>query len=456
MILTVIGGGSCQWMRGLMRDVYLLGESDGGEIRLVDPNKIHVEAVADMLRYFNNIREKNYKIAVVEDRKEALVGADFVMATFSPGSMDAFYNDLEIPIKYGIRQPVSMTVGPPGISAAIRTAPVAHEIVEDMEEVCPGAYLLNVTNPMSAVTRAMTMAARSVRVIGMCHEFHAFHKYLEPILGLKKPDGMNVVDYLYEWLTDQGFEYTVAGLNHFIWITRATQNGEDMIPKIHEYTIRNRDLKPVDAPYDATTNYSAAKFAFCRTFGCLPIPGDRHLVEFWPSLCNIRNGYAFKYDVIKTTVDVRRHNRDKNFETIKRIASGEEEVDWTRSGEEMTAIMRAILTGTNTTCIANLPNTGQISNLPRDVVVETLATITPDGIDPKESGELPGPIGSLCRLHADIHELTVKAGLEGDRNLFVQALSLDPLSAGADFSEIGDLADELLIANREWLPRFFG
>ena len=164
--------------------------------------------------------------------RRRLVGSRFRYGDIQPrGVWTHFTTDLEIPIKYGIRQPVSMTVGPPGISAAIRTAPVAHEIVEDMEEVCPGAYLLNVTNPMSAVTRAMNMASKSVQVIGMCHEFHAFRKYLEPILGLEKPDGMNVVEYLYEWLPDQGFEYTVAGLNHFIWITRATRNGEDIDPK---------------------------------------------------------------------------------------------------------------------------------------------------------------------------------------------------------------------------------
>ena len=129
-----------------------LDEIEGGEIRLVDPDKTNVEAVAQMLHKFNEIRVKDYAISVVDDRKAALKDADFVLTTFSPGSMDAFYNDLEIPVKYGIRLPVSMTVGIPGISAAIRTVPVAYEIVKEMEEVCPGAWLLNVTNPMSCVT----------------------------------------------------------------------------------------------------------------------------------------------------------------------------------------------------------------------------------------------------------------------------------------------------------------
>ena len=120
---------------------------------------VAAEAVASMLARFNAERGKDYRVSVCDDRAEALGGADFVMTTFSPGSMDAFEYDLEIPIRYGIRQPVSMTVGPAGISAALRTVPVAAEIVEDMERHCPGAWLLNVTNPMSAVTRAMNLAA---------------------------------------------------------------------------------------------------------------------------------------------------------------------------------------------------------------------------------------------------------------------------------------------------------
>lgn len=98
---------------------------------------------------------------------------------------------------------------------------------------------------------------------------------------------------------------------------------------------------------------------------------------------------------------------------------------------------------------------GQISNLPKDVVVETLAEISPEEIRPKMSGELPGAVGTLCRLHADVHEMTVKAALEGNRTLLIEAMSLDPSCGTACFSEISKLCDELLKENRKWLPRFF-
>ncbi len=458
--LTVIGGGSVNWMSRLMRDVYLVDEIEGGEIRLVDPQQEHVKAVASMLHKFNEIRDKDYEIKVIENRKKALKDADFVMTTFSPGTMDAFWNDLEIPIKYGIRQPVSMTVGPSGISAAIRTAPVAFEIVEDMEEVCPGAWLLNVTNPMSVVTKAMNMAAETVKVIGMCHEFHGFPAYIGKILDLKKPEDMDVLTYLYQWLEEEGFDYTVAGLNHFIWLTEAELNGKDVIPEIREYCQEHDQLHQKDYPENGaginSFNHTCfVNFALCRRFGYLPIVGDRHLIEFYPNLCNPRNGYGMKYRIKKTTVGSRRLGKVKKLDHIKKIAAGEKEVNWNSSGEEMVEIIRAIINDSSVQGIVNMPNQGQIENLPEDVVVETFATVTADGITPKPSGKLPGSVGSLCRLHADVHELTVKAALEGDRDVLLEALSLDPLSGCADFSELGDLADELLQANRKWLPRFF-
>jgi alpha-galactosidase/6-phospho-beta-glucosidase family protein len=458
-IITVIGGGSVNWMRGLMRDIYLLDEIEGGEIRLVDPNRLHTEAVAAMLNTFNRIRNKEYSIAIVENRREALSGADFVLTTFSPGSMDGFWNDLELPIKYGIRLPVSMTVGVCGISAALRTVPVAYEIVEDMEEVCPGAWLLNVTNPMSAVTRAMNLAAKKTKVIGMCHEFHSLPGYLGPMLGLHRPEDVNILTYLYEWLPAQGLEYTVAGLNHFIWLTQATLKGEDVMPKIREYSMNHWKVDSTSTAQgtQATSvfgNNGEAKLALCRQFGYLPLAGDRHLVEFYPSLCNPRNGYAMKYGVNKTTVDLRRLMKVNEYQYILDVAAEKIGVPWEKTGEEMTEIMRTVITGKPTTAIVNMPNKGQIANLPRDVVVETLAKVSDCGLEPKMSGELPGPIGSLCRLHADVHELTVKAALAGDRKLLIEALSLDPSSGCADFSEIPELAEDLLKANREWLPRF--
>ena len=457
--LAVIGGGSVNWMRGLMRDVYTLKGVDGGEIRLVDPNVPHVTSVKNMLLKFNELTGKTFDVSVVEDRREAMAGCDFVLTTFSPGAMDAFFNDLEIPVKYGVRLPVSMTCGISGISAALRTVPVAYEITQDMEEVCPGAVLLNVTNPMTAVTKAFNLPAKTVTVYGICHEINALEGLVRRVIGISKPSGMDIGTYLYSYLNEQGFDYAVAGINHYIWLVKANLNGENVLDKIYQYAVEHNSLDGTDQSYQATNSYvnnGQAKLALCRQLGYLPIPGDRHLIEFWPSLCNNQTGFGMKYGVLKTTVDSRRLDKVLQKQYIDRIASGEEKVTFNRSGEEIISIMQSYLDKTEMITICNRPNIGQISNLPEGAIVETLVRKEKDGsVTPIPAGELPRPVHHLCYLHTGINEMVVEAALNGDRKLLVEAMSIDPSTGTMNFSDIPQLCDYLLNANKQWLPRFF-
>ena len=457
--LGVIGGGSVNWMRGLMKDIYMMEGVDGGEIRLVDPNTPHVTSVRNMLLKFNELTGKDYIVTISEDRREALAGCDFVLTTFSPGAMDAFYNDLEIPVKYGVRLPVSMTCGISGMSAALRTVPVAYEITRDMEQVCPGAVLINVTNPMTAVTKALNMPAKTVTVYGMCHEVFKLRDITRRIFGIDMPQGMDINTFLYSYLHEQGFDYTVAGLNHFIWLTKATLHGRDVLDVIRDFARDHTGLNDYpddDREINPYVNNSEAKLALCRQFGYLPIPGDRHLVEFWPSLCNNQNGFGMKYGIYKTTVDSRRLDKVYQKQYIDRIASGEESVSWTKSGEDIADIMLSYLNKTELVTICNRPNIGQISNLPEGAIVETLVKKEKDGsITPLPAGDLPRPIHHLCYLHTGINEMVVEAALNGDRKLFVEAMSLDPSTGTMDFGRIPQMCDDLLKANKKWLPRFF-
>ena len=441
--LAVIGGGSVNWMRGLMRDVYCLKNVEGGEIRLVDPNVSHVTSVKNMLLKFNECSDKYFDVSVVEDRKDAMRGCDFVLTTFSPGAMDAFFNDLEIPVKYGVRLPVSMTCGISGASAALRTVPVAYEIVEEMEEVCPGAVLLNVTNPMTAVSKAMNLSAKTVKVYGICHEIFAMGHLLEK----------------YEYLPEIGFDYTAAGLNHYIWLTKASLKGEDVLGKICQFAMEHEELEPAGENNQATNSYvnnCQAKLALCRQFGYLPIPGDRHLIEFMSSMCNNQNGFGMGYGVLKTTVDSRRLDKVLQQREIDSIAAGDITVDFRVSGEDIAGIMQSYIDKTEMITICNRPNIGQISNLPMGSIVETKVKKEKDGsITPIPAGELPRPIHQICYLHTAIIETVVEAALKGDRSLFIEAMSMDPSTGTMDFRKIPQLCDDLLKANRKWLPRFF-
>ena len=457
--MAVIGGGSVNWMRGLMKDVYMLKGVEGGEIRLVDPNVSHVNSVKNMLLKFNELTEKEFEISIQEDRMEAMRGCDFVLTTFSPGAMDAFYNDLEIPIKYGIRLPVSMTCGVCGISAALRTVPVAYEISQQMEQVCKNAVLINVTNPMTAVTKAFSLPASTIKVYGICHEVHALEKILGKIFGLHKPEGMPIGEYMHSWLEKQGFEYTVAGINHFIWLTKAQWNGRDVLDDIYKFALENESFDFLNQSEQATNTYAStgqAKLAMCRQFGYLPLPGDRHLVEFYSSLCNNQNGFGMTYGVRKTTVESRRLDKISQQNYIDRIARGEEKVVWDRSGEEIYDILQSYIDESELVTVANLRNEGQISNLPLGSVVETKIKKEKDGrITPIYAGALPETVRALCSLHTTINDMVVEAALKGDRRMLIAAMSLDPSTGTMDFQKIPQLCDDLLFANKKWLPNFF-
>jgi alpha-galactosidase len=355
--------------------------------------------------------------------------------------------------------PVSMTCGPCGISAALRTVPVAAEIVEEMEELCPGAWVLNETNPMTAATDAMNRVAEKTHVLGLCHGVHVLPAILERALGLAKPEGMSVLEYMYHWLEEQGFDYAFGGLNHFVFIVRANYRGEDVLPRIRAWAHENRDVsdQPVAEEGQATSffyNGIQANRIVCDQTGYMPINHDRHTVEFWPGLCNQQTGFGMRW-TRKTFVDARRLMKIEQLARIRRIAAGEEELDWSHTGEELTMIMHGILTDTPTRTVVNVPNTGQIPNMPEGTVVESLGKVYADRVEPEFVGDLPGVVGSWNRLHADVVRLTVEAALEGSRDKFIQALSLDPVAGLADFSDLPAMADELLEANRPWLPRFF-
>jgi alpha-galactosidase len=232
-----------------------------------------------------------------------------------------------------------------------------------------------------------------------------------------------------------------------------------MIPRIRQFAMENKTFHDQDPHAIGTNPYAnngQAKLALCRQFGYLPLAGDRHLIEFMSSLCNAQNGFGMEYGVLKTTVDSRRLDKVLQQREIDRIAAGEIPVDFHRSGEEVAGIMQAYIDKAEMVTICNRPNEGQIENLPRDVIVETFIRKEKDGsVTPISAGALPRPVHHLCYLHSSINEMVVEAALKGDRQLLIEAMSLDPSTGTMDFQKIPQLCEDLLQTNKKWLPRFF-
>jgi alpha-galactosidase len=167
--IAFVGGGSYQWGPKIIQDFALNEELRGGSLILHD---INGEALEDMYEWgirALDVAQADLKLEKTQRLEGALSGADFVVLSISTGGLDATALDLEIPARYGVVQTVGDTVGPGGLFRGLRNIPVVVEIARTMERSCPNAVLLNLTNPLTVLTRAVTKAT-SITTVGLCHE----------------------------------------------------------------------------------------------------------------------------------------------------------------------------------------------------------------------------------------------------------------------------------------------
>jgi alpha-galactosidase len=423
--IVLIGGGSYAWTPTIVRDIAVTHDLEGSTITLhdVDPRSLDV-----MLALGKKIVESGkgkYKIEATTNRREALRDADFAVLTISTGGLEAMRHDLEIPLRYGIYQSVGDTVGPGGISRSLRNIPVVLEIARDMEDLCRGALLINYSNPMTTICRAVTKVTK-IKTIGLCHGLNEVLGMLRGIFDIRSGDEMHV---------------KAAGINHLPWIIELGVRGEDGLGLLREYVERNG------------VSISPVKMEIFKAFGCLPGTGDRHVAEFFPHFLTKEADGGLKYGVRLTTIEDRLGSRERQIERVNDMLSGKVSIEMKRSDETASGIISAIANRRYEVDILNIPNNGQIDNLPRDSVVETYGVVGPGGAEGIAVGDVPPAVQSILHQHITKQELAVEAALYGDRSLALQAMLLDPLVR--DFGTAGMMLDELLAANRRLLPQFF-
>lgn len=369
---------------------------------------------------------------------DALEGADFVVLSISTGGLDAMEHDLKVPERYGIVQTVGDTVGPGGLFRALRNIPVVVAIARAMERLCPGAFMINLTNPMTTLTRAITKST-SVSCIGLCHELFGTLDMLSSMFSVP----------------EEVLSVRVAGVNHFIWITEvAVQNRdvtEEAFRRIAEGEARRIALDHAGRDLDPFINTWGFRTEMCRSYGYLPAAGDRHLCEFFPGyLQNERE--RERLDLRVTTVDLRRKRLTENRDRVRKMADGEEEIPVQRSREEISDIIAAAWTGQDSVNIVNLPNTGQLHGLPLGAVVETYGVINGNGASGISFGKLPASLSALIYPHVFNQETIVDAALTGNKNLALQAFKNDPLVGSHPQAE--NIFEEMFSAHEEYLSYF--
>jgi len=432
MRIVIVGGGSRQWGPKLTADILTTPSLSDSNIVLHD---IDADALPPMQAYCERMNREigtNATIEATTDRRAALDGADYVAVTISTGGFKSMAHDLDVPAKYGVRQSVGDTCGPGGIVRALRNIPVLLDIARDMEQLCPDAWLMNLTNPMTCLTRAVNRET-SVKAVGLCHEVVIMSWLVAIALGVP---------------ADQ-LDMEITGVNHLPWITKLTVNGADGFDALRA-ALTGSD----DAAWFADEHQ--LKLAMLEQFGALPGAGDRHVAEFFPSILTEDADWGKAWGVALTSIADRERDEAAYRAEIQTIIDGDKPVPAWQSGEMVAPIIDSLTTGTHRELPLNLPNTGQAPYLPNDVVVETMCVVDKDGIRGRDAIVPPAPCAEWTRRHVAVQEMTVEAAVNGDADLVRAAIALDPLGGRIDARAIDAMTTELLAATAAWLPQFAG
>ena len=452
-----MGGGSHQWVPTLVTDIAGRAALHDAHIVLEDIDASRLPRTAAYVEHVARVRQIPMTVSTTTDQHAALDGADYVVVNISTGGFASMRHDIEIPARHGIHQPVGDTVGPGGVSRALRNIPVLLSIARDIEERCPHAWLLNLTNPMTTLCRAVTRETE-VRTVGLCHEITITRFYLSLLLD---------VDF-------RALEPVITGVNHLPVITELRIDdgrGDDGLARLAELTRekRRRDeplpfALPADLGHEPRPDGTEwrkgdlldihrVKLELFDRFGALPGAGDRHVVEFFAGFVTEESAWGKRWGVTMTSIEDRERDEQRYVQRLEeRLAS--DDVPDLPSGEMVAPLIDSLITGRARALPLNLPNAGQCPDLPPDVVVEAMCIADGDGVRGRDRASAPPFLAEHLRRVSAAQELTVDAAFSGRRDDVLAALLADPLTGRSDYEQVEQMTDELLAATRPWLPQF--
>lgn len=439
--IVMVGGGSVSWSPRLINDLTLTIGLENAEYTILDIDPDSGSKMAKLGQKLSDDRNLGTKFNYTADQKEAFTNADFVIITISTGGFDAMEHDLKIPEDYKIYQTVGDTVGPGGWARGLRNIPVFARLAKDIEKYSNNAIVLNYTNPMSTLTNVFYKTS-NLRTVGLCHGLFEVYSVLMKIFGLESEDEIKV---------------NFGGINHFFWIIDMMIKGEDGFELLKKKMNGRPFAELVTEVYVDGVGFHSDKWVTSELFdfyGYLPYVGDRHISEFMPFYLTGDTGRMDKYKLKRTFIEERRENKVKAGQELDLYLNGEKELSDKRSRETAADIIAAIVNKQEFIDVVNLPNRGQISNLPKGSIVETLGLVNSLGFSPISVGELPEEILNLVLPHVKNQDLIAEAGLEGNIDKALCALYNDPICSHLSLPEIKEMGMRLLKANKEYLPQF--
>jgi alpha-galactosidase len=439
--IVLVGGGSVYWSPKLINDLLLTPGLENAEYEILDINPAAGRKMLVFGEKYNKLRGTKCTFHFTEDQKEAFMGADFVIITISTGDLDAMEHDLKIPEEYKIYQTVGDTVGPGGWARSLRNIPVFVEMAQNIERYAPNAVVLNYTNPMAVLTNVFYKVSK-LKTVGLCHGLFEVYDVLKDIFKLDSENDIKV---------------NFGGINHFFWIIDFNIKGENGYELLKKRLGKGSLAELIKETYK-DKNGSEMNSYVCselyERFGLLTYNEDRHTCEFISCYLSGSEDIIEKYHLVRTFIEDRRKSRKEADELLDKYISGAETLSGERSRETAADIIAAFHNDKNFIDIVNLPNIGQIPNLPKDSIVETLGVVNSLGFKPICTGNLPEAVNKMVLPHAINQDLIVEAGIDGDLGKALTALYNDPLCAHLTYPEIEEMAMKLLRANKKFLPQF--
>lgn len=448
LAIAYIGGGSLNWATKLMGDI----AQDGTlavDMRLYDIDFAAAERNARLGRRIAEAgRGKPARYTAHERIEDALDGADVVVISILPGTLETMASDIALPERYGIRQSVGDTVGPGGFVRAMRSIPMLAEIAQSIRACCPDAYVCNLTNPMSVLTGALYAVFPGIKAWGECHEVTKL-RHIVAWLANRKAGS---VSYSF-----RDVEVNVLGINHFTFVDRAVVGGVDMLQDYLDFARTHRAsgwrATPIDPDNEQERcflDHNMVKFDLASRFGIAAAAGDRHLAEFVPQTWYLDRNEEFGFGL--TPVDYRMRERAEKRRVAAELDAGAPLPPLDVSEEALVAEIKALAGGAPHVTNVNLPNRGQLSGFAEGIVVETNARFSAGGIQPLHSGRLPEALELIVKPHAERQTALVAAVLEGRRDDLFPLFLSDPLVAPLGPDKAQDLFGQMVAATAEFLP----
>ena len=424
--VAMIGAGSVVFSKNLTGDILSFPEFRNATFSYMDIDAQRLEVGANLCRKVAKSLGANPKIEATLDRREALRGADFVINMVQIGGFDSTLVDFEIPRKYGLNFTIADTTGPGGLFRALRTYPMLTALCRDMEEICPQAWLLNYSNPMSMNMQTITRTS-CVRAVGLCHSVQGT---FDKLMGYIKEDPANVA-------------FICAGINHMAFYLKLENDGCDLYPRL---------FKAMDDPEIYNTN--KVRFELMRRLGYFVTESSEHNAEYNPWFIPRGRDAIVRFNVPIDEYLRRCDEAVHEFERMQELCKNDDALETKRSCEYGSTIIHAITTGTPKVVYGNMPNRGAIANLREGAIAEAPTLVDRNGCQFTTVGALPPQLIAYMQPHVAQHELFIRAAMEGRRDHVYQAAMFDPLTAATmSLDAIVEMCDELIAAHGELLPR---